>query len=229
MRVSWCWFWEARPLLFFMGAKRCLSQFETRYLVEYPFSISAIFRKSRHQRHQPRLYQHRSALCITRNMNVIIPPHPTPPINVYSTAYRCQRARTLHQHRNALCITRNMNVITPPHPTPPINVALRTDVSVHEHYINIAVRCASRVTWTLSSHPTPPHETMIYVVKNAQNHAVPMGKAHKNVRVYRSTEPPTKATWWATNEKSWINNDARCTQLHNIPRQLMPNVFDVYS
>ena len=39
MRVSWCWFWEARPLLFFMGAKRCLSQFETRDLVEYPFGF----------------------------------------------------------------------------------------------------------------------------------------------------------------------------------------------
>ena len=103
-------------------------------------------------------------LCdIPRNMNVIIPPHPT---HQRSTAYRCQRARTLHQHRSALCITRNMNVIIPPHPTPPhptapINVALRTDVSVHEHYINIAVRCASHVTWTLSSHPhpTPPHPT----------------------------------------------------------------------
>ena len=56
------------------------------------------------------------------------------------------------------------------------------------------MRCASRVTWTLSSHPTPPHETMIYVVKNAQKHAVPMGKAHKKVRVYRSTEPPTNIT-----------------------------------
>ena len=33
------WFWEARPLLFFMGAKRCLSQFETRDLVEYPFGF----------------------------------------------------------------------------------------------------------------------------------------------------------------------------------------------
>ena len=102
------------------------------------------------------LHQHRNALCITRNMNVIIPPQPTPPHPTHqrSTAYRCQRARTLHQHRNALCITRNMNVIIPPH-------------------------------------PTPPHETMIYVVKNAQKHAVPMGKAHKKVRVYRSTEPPT--------------------------------------
>ena len=38
------------------------------------------------------------------------------------------------------------HVIEPPHPTPPINAALRTNVSVHEHYINIAVRCASRVT-----------------------------------------------------------------------------------
>ena len=33
---------------------------------------------------------------------------------------------------------------------------------------------------------------MIYVVKNAQKHAVPMGKAHKKARVYRSTEPRTK-------------------------------------
>ena len=32
---------------------------------------------------------------------------------------------------------------------------------------------------------------MIYEVKNAQKHAVPMGKAHEKVRVYRSTEPPT--------------------------------------
>ena len=112
-------------------------------------------------------------------------------------AYWCGASglsRTLLQHRSALCITRNMNVIIPPHPTPPINVALRTDVSVREHYINIAVRCASRVTWTLSSHPTPPHETMIYVVKNAQKHAVPIGKAHKKVRGYRSTEPPTNIT-----------------------------------
>ena len=29
-----------------------------------------------------------------------------------------------------------------------------------KHYINIAMRCASRVTWTLSSHPTPPHPTL---------------------------------------------------------------------
>ena len=141
MRVSCCWFWEALPLLFFMGPKRCLSQFETRDLVEYPFvffPISAIFRAT-----------------------WTLSSHPTPshPTHQRSTAYRCQRARTLHQHRSALCITRNMNVITPPHPTPPINVALRTDVRVHEHYINIAVRCASRVTWTLSSHPTPPHPT----------------------------------------------------------------------
>ena len=201
-------------------------------------------------------------------MNVIIPPHPTPPINV---ALRTDVS--VHEHYINIAVRRASRVAwrlsshpTPPHPTPPINLALRTDVSVHEHYINIAVRCASRVTWTLSSHPTtphpthqrrtayrcqrartlhqhrsalcitrnmnviipphpthqrstayrcqrartlhqhrsalcitrnmnviiPPHQTMIYVVKNAQKHAVPMGKAHKKVRVYRSTEPTTK-------------------------------------
>jgi len=36
---------------------------------------------------------------------------------------------------------------------------------------------------------------VIYVVKNAQKHGVPMGKAHKKVRVYRSTEPPTNITF----------------------------------
>ena len=155
MRVSWCWFWEARPLLFFMGAKRCLSQFETRYLVEYPFSISAIFRKSRHQRHQPRLYQHRSALCITRDMNVIIPPHPTPPINVYSTAYRCQRARTLHQHRNALCITRNMNVITPPHPTHQRSTAYRCQRARTLHQHRSALCITRNMNVIIPPHPTP--------------------------------------------------------------------------
>ena len=83
------------------------------------------------------------------------------------------------------------------HPTPPINVALRTDVSVHEHYINIACSalCITRnMTVIIPPHPAPPHETLIYVVKNAQKHAVPMGKAHKKVRVYRSTEPPTNVT-----------------------------------
>ena len=105
---------------FFHGSQALSFSIWNAWPGEYPFSISAIFRKSRHQRHQPRLYQHRSALCITRNMNVIIPPHP-------------------------------------PHPS--TYIALRTDVSVHEHYINIAMRCASRVTWTLSPHPTPPHPT----------------------------------------------------------------------
>ena len=32
------------------------------------------------------------------------------------------------------------------------------------------------------------HETLIYVVKNAQTHAVPMGKALHEARVYRTTE-----------------------------------------
>ena len=53
-------------------------------------------------------------------------------------------------------------------------------------------------------HPTPPHETMIYVVKNAQKHAVPMGKAHEKVRVYRSTEPPTDQPGKQT--KKQLNN-----------------------
>ena len=32
------------------------------------------------------------------------------------------------------------------------------------------------------------HETLIYVVKNAQTHAVPMGKALNEARVYRTTD-----------------------------------------
>ena len=51
---------------------------------------------------------------------------------------------------------------------------------------------------------------MIYVVKNAQKHAVPMGKAHKKVRVYRSTEPRTKVgkesfpnSFWAVTIQTW--------------------------
>ena len=172
---------------FFMGAMLCLYQFETRDLVEYPSgffdlcdiqqkpspvaSTQASLRDAWQQTAYrcPRattLHQRRSALCITRNMNVTIPPHPTPPHPTHqrSTAYRCPRATTLHQRRSALCITRNMNVTipphpTPPHPTPPINVALRTDVRVPQHYIDVEVRCASRVTWTLPSHPTPPHPT----------------------------------------------------------------------
>ena len=171
-------------------------------------------------------------------MNVIIPPHPTPPhpIHQRSTAYRCQRARTLHQHRSALCITRNMNVIipphlTPPHPTPSINVALRTDVSVHEHYINIAVRCASRVTWTLSSHPTPRNHDIRG--KKCTTHAVPMGKAHKKVRVYRSTEPPTKVptmmTGHSTSSSSSATHRAPFNPLinHHFPSKNWPCYRDI--
>ena len=35
------------------------------------------------------------------------------------------------------------------------------------------------------------HETLIYVVKNAQTHAVPMGKALNEARAYRTTD-----RWW---------------------------------
>ena len=139
MRVFVVLVLEARPLLFFMGAKLCLSQFETR---DHPTPVHS---KPRHRDCSP---QSTESLSCHRTT----PPHPT---HQRSTAYQCQRARTLHQHRSALCITRNMNVIIPPH-------------------------------------PTPPHENMIYVVKNAQKHAVPMGKPHKKARVYRSTEPRTK-------------------------------------
>ena len=80
---------EARPLLFFMGAKLCLSQFETRDLVPYPFGFFD--------------------LCD-------IPQKPSPEASTQASLRDAWQQTAAPEH------------------------------CVDEHYINIAVRCASRVT-----------------------------------------------------------------------------------
>ena len=50
-------------------------------------------------------------VCVYCNMNVIIPPHPTPPQQKLMMKDHCLFP--------CLCVYWNMNVIIPPHPTPP--------------------------------------------------------------------------------------------------------------
>ena len=106
-------------------------------------------------------------LCVDRNMNVIVAPHPTPPVtddheravwSWKSSASVCRTARKM-MRLLCLCVHRNMNVIVPPHPTLP--------VSDHERAVPVSAgqqerwwgccACVWTGTWTLLSHPTPPH------------------------------------------------------------------------
>ena len=53
---------------------------------------------------------------------------------------------------------------------------------------NQVTRFKLRKTTLGSASQNQQHETLIYVVKNAQTHAVPMGKALNEARVYRTTD-----------------------------------------
>ena len=103
-------------------------------------------------------------LCVHRNMNVIIPPHPTPPTPPtprVTDHERAVRVSALQQERWWGCCAcagiGTWTLLT--HPTPPV-----TD---HERAVPVSSQqqerwwgccaCVCIGTWTLSSHPTPPH------------------------------------------------------------------------
>ena len=110
-------------------------------------------------------------LCVQRNMSVIVPSRPTPPVTDHeravpasareqknvivpphptgnwswkSSACVCRTARKMMRLR-CLCVQRNMSVIVPSRPTPPV-----TD---HEREQCLRLHESRR---TLLSHPTPP-------------------------------------------------------------------------
>ena len=109
-------------------------------------------------------------LCVHRNMNVIIPPHPTPPHPWQSCACLCSTGKKM-MRLMCLCVHRNMNVIIPPHPTPPHpphpphpptppthtpkgNWSWQSCACLGERWWYCCA-CVCIGTWTLSSHPTP--------------------------------------------------------------------------
>ena len=99
-------------------------------------------------------------LCVHRNMNVIIPPHPTPPTPRLTDHERAVRVSALQQERWWGCCAcagiGTWTLLT--HPTPP--------VADHERAVPVSSQqqeswwgccaCVCIGTWTLSSHPTPP-------------------------------------------------------------------------
>ena len=117
---------------------------------------------------------------------------------------------------------------TPPYPTHQRSTAYRCQRArtLHQHRNALCITRNMNVI-------IPPHETMIYVVKNAQKHAVPMGKAHKKVRVYRSTEPPTKVptmmTGHSTSSSSSATHRAPFNPLinHHFPSKNWPCYRDI--
>ena len=100
------------------------------------------------------------SLCVHRNMNVIVPPHPTGHWSWMSSACVCWTARKMIRLL-CLCAHKNMNVITPPHPTPPVTDherAVPVSAGQQERWWGCCA-CVCTGTWTLLPHPTPTHPT----------------------------------------------------------------------
>ena len=104
-------------------------------------------------------------VCVYRNMNVIVLPHPIGNWSWKSSACACRTARQM-MRLPCLCLYRNMNVIIPPHPTQPHPTPPVTDderavpVSAgHQERWWVCRACVCIGTSTLLSHPTPPHPT----------------------------------------------------------------------
>ena len=87
------------------------------------------------------------------------PPHPTSHWSWKSSACVCRTARKM-MRLLCLCVYRNMNVIVSPHPTPPVTDHERAvPVSGQQERWWGCCACVWTGTWTLLSHPTPPHPT----------------------------------------------------------------------
>ena len=119
-------------------------------------------------------------LWVHKNMNVIIPPHPTPnkptpphPAGTVTDHERAVPVSAGQQERwwgcRACGRTRTWTLSshpTPPHPNPPHPTPPVTD---HERAVPVSAgqqerwwgcrACVCTGTWTLLSHPTPPHQS----------------------------------------------------------------------
>ena len=140
-------------------------------------------------------------LCVHRNMNVIIPPHSTPPHptsnwSEKSSACVCRTARKMMRFP-CLCVHRNMNVIIPPHPTG--NWSWKSSACVcrtARKMMRLPCLCVHRnMNVIIPPHPTPPIGKQCLCLQDSKKDdevAVPVG-AQEHER-YHPTPPHPKQT-----------------------------------
>ena len=104
-------------------------------------------------------------LCVYRNMNVIIPPHPTPPpphrwLMMKEQCLCLRDSKKDDEVAVPVCVQEHERYCpTPPHHTPPVTddkTAVPVSAGQHERWWGCRA-CVCTGTWTLLSHPTPPH------------------------------------------------------------------------